>query len=112
MSSSKRKGTAFESALVACLQRLGHPFAERRALAGAADKGDITGLGPRYVIEAKAAKKFEIGMWLKETAIERDNAKADYGFLVIKLPRRSVEDCAVLTTVRELSAIIKEIESR
>jgi hypothetical protein len=102
----------FESALVACLQRLGHPYAERRALAGSADRGDVTGLGPRYVIEAKAAKRFEIGPWLKETATERENAKADYGFLVLKLPRKSIEDCAVLMTVRELAAIITELESK
>lgn len=112
MSKARQKGTTFESALVNYLREHGHPFAERRAMAGTLDKGDLTGLGPRYVIEAKAAKRIELGPWLKETETERVNAKADYGFLVVKLPRRSIATCAVLLTVEQMARIIMELESK
>ena len=38
---SKAKGTAWETAYARCLIDLGFPYAERRALAGAFDMGDI-----------------------------------------------------------------------
>jgi hypothetical protein len=110
LSKARTIGTNFETGIVNYLISVGHRYAERRALAGTLDKGDITGLGPRYAIECKAAKKLEIGMWLKETENERINACADYGFLVIKLPRRSIKDCAVLITVEQMSRIITELE--
>ena len=112
MSKARAKGTTFESALVTYLREHGHPFAERRAMAGTLDKGDLTGLGPRYVIEAKAAKRIELGPWLTETEIEVSNAKADYGFLIVKLPRRSIAKCAVLITVEQMARIIEELESK
>lgn len=81
-------------------------------MSGTLDKGDLIGFGPRYVMEAKAAKRIELGQWLKETEIERVNAKADYGFLIVKLPRRSIADCAVLLTVEQMARIIEELESK
>jgi hypothetical protein len=44
VSKSRAKGTSWESAIVTYLIEQGWPHAERRALAGALDKGDITGL--------------------------------------------------------------------
>ena len=44
MNTSRRKGTAWESALVDYLIGKGWPHAERRALNGCNDKGDIAGL--------------------------------------------------------------------
>lgn len=78
MSKSKAKGTAWESAVVDCLQTLGVPHAERRALNGAADKGDIAGL-PGVVIECKNAARVELGSWVDEAVAERDNARAAVG---------------------------------
>jgi len=85
MSRSKAKGTAAEVALVAALQRLGWPHAERRALSGINDKGDTTG-HPGLVFECKDAKIWNGAAWMRETEIERLNAGADYGILVIKVP--------------------------
>lgn len=83
MSANRRKGTAAESALVGFLRTVGWPHAERRALAGAKDKGDVTGcIG--LVFEQKAANRIDIPAWLRETEAERINAAADYGVLVIK----------------------------
>jgi hypothetical protein len=83
-------GTEVESAIVEYLRDHGYPFAERRSLRGTNDQGDITGLGPGLVIECKgghaaeAASDAQILAWLRETEVERQNAKADVGVLVTK----------------------------
>lgn len=83
MSASRRKGTAAESVLVRFFQSRGWPHAERRALAGGKDKGDLTGM-PGLVIESKAAARICLPEWLRETEVERVNASADFGVLVVK----------------------------
>lgn len=76
MSASKRKGTAWESAIVDYLRANGAPHAERRALAGARDRGDIAGI-PGVVVEAKSAARVELAAWLDEAEAERANDHAD-----------------------------------
>ena len=86
MSKAKQKGTAGETALVRFLQGQGFPGAERRALGGGGageDLGDITGI-PALCMEVKNHATYKIPAWLKETEIERINAKADFGILVVK----------------------------
>ena len=83
MSKAKQKGTLAESALVKFLQSAGFPNAERRALAGINDLGDITGT-PCLAWEVKNHRTYQIPAWLKETKIEQENAKADYGVLIVK----------------------------
>ena len=83
MSKSKAKGTIAESALVKYLLLQGFPGAERRALTGNNDQGDITGI-PGLVMEVKNQRTYHIPAWLDETEIETANAKADYGLLIIK----------------------------
>jgi hypothetical protein len=89
----KAIGTAAETAVVRALRTLGFPHAERRALTGALDQGDITGC-PGLVFEvkggnaAKVASDAQISAWLAETEAERINARADIGILVLQ--RRGV----------------------
>jgi len=83
MSKSKAKGTVAESALVKYLLQQGFPGAERRALTGNNDHGDITGI-PGLVMEVKNQRTYHIPAWLDETEIETANAKADFGLLIIK----------------------------
>lgn len=86
MSKAKQKGTAAETALVRFLQGQGFPGAERRALGGGGageDLGDITGI-PALCMEVKNHATYKIPAWIKETEIERQNAKADFGILVVK----------------------------
>lgn len=83
MSASKRKGTAWESAIVAYLRDKGFTYAERRALSGSADKGDLTGV-PGIVVEAKSVSRLDLSGWLDEAEQERDNAHADIGIVWIK----------------------------
>ena len=83
MSSSRAKGTRAESALVGYLRDHGWPYAERRALTGSKDKGDVTGT-PGVAWEQKSATRIDIPGWLRETETERVNANAEIGVLVIK----------------------------
>ena len=87
---SKAKGTAHESAVVAFLRAHGFPHAERRALSGNVDKGDITGIGPRWVIECKAVREITLAAFMDETETERVNAGADYGVAVVKRRGKNV----------------------
>ena len=85
----KAIGTAAESAVVKVMQRAGFPHAERRALRGGLDAGDITGI-PGVVVEvkggaaAKTASDAQVEDWLAETETERINAKADLAVLVVQ----------------------------
>lgn len=86
---SKSVGTQAESAVVRYLRTHGFPHAERRALTGAQDFGDITGT-PGVCWEIKSGKTAEkagdglVRDWLDETETERRNAGADVGVLVTK----------------------------
>lgn len=78
------KGTFVESLLVNYLTVNGFPYAERRSLKGGKDEGDVTGC-PGLVWEAKYANAgLRMAQWVAETGIERINANADHGILVIK----------------------------
>jgi hypothetical protein len=83
MSAARAKGTAWESAVVDFLTRNGFPHAERRALNGAVDKGDVAGI-PGVVIEAKNCKTINLAQFLDEANRERDNAGAAIGVAWIK----------------------------
>jgi hypothetical protein len=72
---SKNIGTAAETAVVKYLQQSGFPDAERRALSGGADRGDIN-VHPDVVIEVKRCQRMELASWLDEAVKERDNAGA------------------------------------
>lgn len=83
MSKSKSKGTAAESAVVSFLRTRGWPHAERLALQGAHDRGDVTGT-PGVVWEVKNCAELDLAGWLHEAEVERENAHADHGLVVAK----------------------------
>jgi hypothetical protein len=83
MSAARQRGTAWETAIVNFLTSHGFPHAERRALAGALDKGDIAGV-PGVVIEAKNCKQINLAQFMDEALAERDNAGAVVGVAWIK----------------------------
>lgn len=110
MSAARQKGTLAETALVKFLASHGFPHAERRALHGTEDKGDITGtVGLAW--EVKNHKTYQIPAWVKEALVEAQNAKADYGLLVIK-PNRvgvsNVEDWWVVLPVGSAVQLLRE----
>lgn len=83
MSAAKAKGTRFESAVAEFLRGVGFPHAERRALNGSKDRGDITGVLDA-VIEVKNQERHSLAEWLDEALIERDNAGASIGAVWFK----------------------------
>jgi len=91
---SKDIGTRGESLTVKFLIESGFPYAERRALHGSTDLGDITGT-PGLVWEVKAgeaamgASDNQVIAWLQETETERVNARADLGTLVVQRRRKN-----------------------
>jgi len=96
MSISKDRGTRAETAVVRWLQANGWPSAERRALRGNADAGDITGTpgicweikggtAARDAITATRSSN-QITEWLAEAERERATDNASFGVLVVQTP--------------------------
>jgi len=83
MTASRRKGTAWEAAVVTHLRASGAPYAERRAPGGSKDRGDIAGI-PGVVLECKSANRVELAAWVDEVEAERKNDGADVGAVWIK----------------------------
>lgn len=85
----KAIGTSAESAVVKAAIPLGFPLAERLALHGENDLGDVR-LAPWVHLEVKGGKAAEqasdaqIEAWMLETERELTNAKALAGALVLK----------------------------
>lgn len=86
---SKNIGTSAETHVVRYLQANGFPNADRRALKGSLDVGDIL-VCPGLIVEVKAgaaaenASDGQLRLWCLETVREKANAKADSAFLVVK----------------------------
>ena len=95
MSKSRAKGTAMETAVVKFCQENGFPYAERRALAGSLDKGDITGI-PGVMIEVKNCAKITLAQWADEVEVQTKNAGADIGVLWIKRRGKNVAGSYVM----------------
>lgn len=112
MSKSKRKGTAAESEVVAALIRAGFVHAERRALAGALDKGDVLGI-PGWVFEVKAHDSYggKLPEWLGELDAEIANAKAAHGVVWHKRRGKGrAEDWFVTMTGAQFLKLLVELE--
>lgn len=107
MSASRRKGTAAESAVVDYLKSVGFPYAERRALSGSKDRGDVAGL-PGVVIEVKSAARVELSEWLKEAEVEKHNANASVGVVWAKRKGKgSPGDWFVIMTGAQFIALLE-----
>lgn len=102
----KELGTQWESECVRYLQDNGIS-AERRALAGAADKGDIS--FPPDIGECKNTQRIDLAGGIDELVKEIQNAGARYGFLLIKRRRKSVADAYAVMTFQQLVSLLKEV---
>ena len=81
---SKKRGSAWESSIVAYLIERGWPHVQRRTLQGSKDRGDIAGI-PGVVIEAKAERTYHPQQWMREAEVERLNDGAGVGVVWFKL---------------------------
>lgn len=111
MSASRAKGTLAERLVVDYLKGRGWPYAERRALAGAKDKGDVTGT-PGLVWEVKSASRITLPEWLRETEQERINAQAAHGILVVKpkgYGESRIEEWPAVLPLRHMTYLLAEL---
>ena len=105
MNKPKAKGTAFERRLVDYLNTHGFELAERRALSGTNDRGDIAGT-PGIVWEAKSHKALALAEWVDEMVTEKRNARATIGVVVHPRRNHSMDRAYV---VMELSQFVEMI---
>jgi hypothetical protein len=102
---SKQLGTSWETEVVRYLAAHGHPLAERRAQAGAADKGDVSGIAGT-VIECKNVRKLDLAGWCDELAAERRNAGAKMGAVVVKRSRKNVSEAYCVVSLADLAELL------
>ncbi len=82
-SPQKRKGSRAELAVAKWLQAHGWIHAERSRAGWTDDRGDIDGI-PGVVVEVKNEKRIDIPGYLKELAVEMENARAWTGTVIVK----------------------------
>lgn len=80
---SKRIGTSFENAVVDYLRVNGWIHAERRALAGSKDRGDVAGIAG-VCLEVKNTARLELAKFVDESLAEKENAQAKVGAVWMK----------------------------
>lgn len=109
-----RKGTAFESDVVAYLAAvLGDDRIERRARNGANDRGDVAGvrtvLGGRVVVECKNHNRLNLAGWVAEAEIEKGNDDATVAVVVHKrrgVGAKRMGDTYVTLTLHDLAVLL------
>lgn len=107
---SKQKGTKGETSVVKYLKSFGIQ-AERKALSGSNDQGDIKviegGTSEEWILEVKAGKqtynpsRAQLEEWFRQTVVEAENAGVDWAALVVVRYRRSIKDADVYILRRE-----------
>lgn len=115
---NKAKGARAERDHCDWLRRNGFPHAEPRRLAGAHDRGDVTGI-PGAVVEVKSGARVDLPGWLRELETEiRNVPSAQIGWLAVRLKGRpNPDDWAivvppwVLLTLLEQAGWIDDTES-
>lgn len=89
MNKSKRKGTDAETAVVRFLVEEGFLRAERRALQGNEDRGDIAGIDG-VIIEVKAEAKPSFAVYQREALREAANDGGSLPIVVWKRPHKNI----------------------
>lgn len=90
MSKSKARGTDTETKVVRYLVSEGFYKAERRALKGKLDEGDVTGI-EGVCIEVKGDRSNKLSAWKAETVEEAKNAGVGMYLLVVRVDYKPVE---------------------
>jgi hypothetical protein len=93
---SKQKGTSWETLITNALQWRDFR-ARRRALSGAADKGDIELIDLPVIIEAKNCKTMKLSEWVDEAEKEAENAGVLFGVVWHHRPRKSAPEDGYVT---------------
>lgn len=102
---SKAKGSLFERQVCEYLSTHGLPYAERRALRGINDGGDICGV-VGWSLEAKACKGFTPGEWMDEATRQAANARAPRYAFIAKRRRRPIADAFVVMPLSVFAELV------
>lgn len=91
MSTSRSRGTRWETTVADHFHRAGFTHVERRALRGRRDTGDLTGI-PGLVIECKATRNIDLATTMDEVRAEVNNTgdPSTTGVAIIKRRRAPV----------------------
>jgi hypothetical protein len=88
MTDGPRKiGTAWETAVVNHLHQRGILTAERRALHGNRDIGDLTGL-PGFLIGCKNERAIRLALYMDELRVQRGNLVGGNGVVTAEVVKR------------------------
>lgn len=104
---SKAKGSKFEREVVEYLRQAGFPYAERRALRGTLDAGDIAGV-VGWTLEAKNQKAMNLGEWCKEAAQEAVNAGGRRWAVIHKRRQHNASEAFVTLPLRLFAELLTE----
>jgi len=107
MSAARRKGSAFESAVVRYLAEHGFPACERRVMGGSRDRGDIAGV-PGWVLEVKAARQLNLAEALREAEVEAAHAGTVRFAAVLKRRSHPVSDAYVVLPLHLFADLLRE----
>jgi len=89
MGANKDKGTSAEREVVKYLRSAYWPHAERRALTGRLDRGDVTGV-IGVVFQVKHVKQQRLATWFKEVLEQAANDGGSVPVLVVRTFRKNV----------------------
>ena len=112
---ARRKGTAFESAVVSFL-RDHDVIAERLARAGAEDDGDIIcgHVGRYFILEAKATRQIDLAGAVDQAEVEARNYSRHRGpdhlwpgVAVIKRRNHGIAESYVVMSLRSFVGIVR-----
>lgn len=105
MSASKQKGTRGERLVVDHLIAAGFQ-AERRALEGTADRGDVAGV-PGWTIEVKNTTTHSLASWMDELNREQTRARTPYGALVVLRRMKPIGRAYAVMELDQLITLMK-----
>jgi hypothetical protein len=109
-SPERRKGNAFELAIVAFLREHGFPYAERSYGVGRPDdRGDIDGI-PGWTIEAKNQKAIDLAGWCGEAKAEAANSRSHWWAVIAKRRNRPIGDAYVVMDLTTFSRLLADDE--
>lgn len=108
MSKSRAAGTRWETAVVTYLRDNGFPHAERRALRGSRDAGDLTGIAPGWVLEAKAEKKMGLAGYMTEAEKSATNCGATSFAAIVKRRQKNPADAYVVMPLKVFAALLRD----
>src|SRR5271155_4049226 len=105
---SKAKGSKFEVDVVEYLKANGFPHAERRALRGIHDAGDVAGIGG-WVCEGKNHKALDLGSWRTEAAREARNGSVSRWAVIHKRRQHNVSEAFVTGPLRLFAQLLADV---